>query len=428
MPNRTIPPPIYPVDNLTFSLPQKFMLDCGIPVYVINMGTQDVLKMDFVCHSGRPAENKPMVARAALTMIKEGTKNHSAAEIAEQLDFYGSNLSFPVNLDTANITLSCLTKYFDKMASLFAELILEPTFPEKELESYKTNSRQRLLVDLAQPDTVAYRTITECLFGSDHPYGYNSSPEGYADLTRADLLDHWKKNVVASRCKIILSGKVGKEQVDILNESLREMPRHEVSPLSIPQVTVSALPQKIHIPQEGSIQTAIRIGRRLSINRKHKDFHALLVLNTVLGGYFGSRLMANIREKKGFTYNIYSTIDCLHEDSYFCIATEVSTDKVEATKKEIYFELQQLIDNEVSPTELEMVRSYMLGNLLTMLDGPFNVASIIKTVVAEELDYGDFGELAKTIKTVSPQQLQALAKQYLSNETLWEVTVGVKEF
>lgn len=424
MPDRSIPPTIHPIENLTLALPQKFVLGCGIPVYVINMGTQDVVKIDFVCKAGRPYEQKQMVARAALRMIKEGTTRHSAAEIAEQLDFYGSTLSFPVNLDTVNIALFSLTKYFDKMASLLAELVLEPTFPEKELQTYKENSRQRLQVDLAQPDTIAYRTITEKLFGSDHPYGYNSSPEGYASLTRNDLVVYWKRQIVASRCSIILSGKVGKEQIAILDDAFQKMPTQDAPPAFFPKDSKIEAAQKMHIPLEGAVQTAVRIGKRLHINRKHKDFKELLVLNTVLGGYFGSRLMANIREDKGYTYNIYSTIDAMHEDSYFCIATEVSTDKVEETKKEIYKELQRLLDSPVKKEELEMVRSYMLGNLLTLLDGPFNVATIIKTAVSEGLPDGDFEQLSRVIKTISAERLQQLARQYLFADELWEVTVG----
>ncbi|MFT4666781.1 MAG: zinc protease [Polaribacter sp.] len=424
MPDRSIPPTIHPIQNLTLALPQKFVLDCGIPVYVINMGTQDVVKIDFICQAGRPYEQKQMVARAALRMIKEGTARHSAAEIAEQLDFYGSSLSFPVNLDTTNIALFSLTKYFDKMAALLAELILEPTFPEKELQSYKENSRQRLLVDLAQPDTIAYRTITEKLFGSAHPYGYNSSPEGYASLTRKDLVDYWTKQIVANRCSIILSGKIGEEQVAILNNCFQKMPTHDAPPAFFPTESKTETPQKVHISLDGAVQTAIRIGKRLHINRKHKDFKALLVLNTILGGYFGSRLMTNIREQKGYTYNIYSTIDAMHEDSYFCIATEVSTDKVEDTKKEIYVELQKLLGHVVKGEELEMVRSYMLGNLLTLLDGPFNVASVVKTAVSEDLGHDDFEQLTTEIRTVSPKRLQELAQQYLSADDLWEVTVG----
>jgi zinc protease len=424
MPDRSTPPAIHPIDDLTLAHPQKFLLDCGIPVFVVNMGTQDVIKVDLVFHAGRPHETKQMVSRAALTMIKEGTQQRKAAEIAEQLDFYGSTLSFPVNLDTTNICLYSLTKYFDKMASLLAELILEPSFPEKELETYKENSRQRLLVDLAQPDTVAYRTITECLFGNHHPYGYNSSPEGFAQLTRDDLVSYWAKHVTTQNCNIILSGRVGAEQVEVLNQCFQQLPRHEAPPAVFPKEEPIRAPQKIHVHLEGAIQTAIRIARRLYLNRQHKDFKGLMILNTALGGYFGSRLMANIREEKGYTYNIYSTLDPLHEDAYFCIATEVSNDKVADAKKEIYAELQDLVDEPIDEEEMEMVRSYMLGNLLTMLDGPFHVAGVIRTFISEDIPLEEFELLVKEIKTITPERLQALARQYLSPDDMWEVTVG----
>jgi zinc protease len=301
---------------------------------------------------------------------------------------------------------------------------LEPSFPEKELETYKENSRQRLLVDLAQPDTIAYRTITECLFGKDHPYGYNSSPEGFAQLTREDLVSHWAKNVTAQNCSIILSGRVGAEQVAVLNQCFQQLPRHEAPPAVFPKGEPIQLPQKIHIHLDGAVQTAIRIARRLHLNRKHKDFKGLMILNTVLGGYFGSRLMANIREDKGYTYNIYSTIDPLHEDAYFCIATEVSNDKVADTKLEIYAELQDLVDEPIDEEEMEMVRSYMLGNLLTMLDGPFHVAGVIRTFISEGIPLEDFELLVEEIKTISAERLQALAMQYFRPDDMWEVTVG----
>ena len=424
MPNRSLPPTIHTVNNLDLSFPEEYKLDCGIPVYTINMGTQDVVKMDFICKAGRPYEKKKMVARAALTMIKEGTQQYSAAELAQQLDFYGSTLSFPVNLDTANIELYCLTKYFEKTSALLAEMIIEPIFPKKELDSYKENSRQRLLVELAQPDVIAYRTITECLFGTDHPYGYNSLPESYSLLNNADLIDHWRNCFVARQCTIILSGKVDARLISILNKSFKNMPDRLAPPPYFPPKAKQDLPQKIALQQEGAVQTAIRIGTRLNINRHHEDFRGLLVLNTLLGGYFGSRLMTNIREEKGYTYNIYATVDALHEDSYFCIATEVSNDKVTDTLKEIYSELNKLLEVPIEEDELQMVRNYMLGNLLNMLDGPFNVSNVIKTIISESLDYRDFELLAIEIKTVTAVRLQQLARKYLQPKKMWEVVVG----
>ena len=117
-----------------------------------------------------------------------------------------------------------------------------------------------------------------------------------------------------------------------------------------------------------------------------------------LGGYFGSRLMANIREEKGYTYNIFSTIDSLHYDSCFYIGTEVGNDFVEPTIKEIYHEMAVLREKLVEPGELKMLQNYLLGSLLSMVDGPFNVASIVRTIVTENLNAKDFDDLVKSMR------------------------------
>ncbi len=182
-------------------------------------------------------------------------------------------------------------------------------------------------------------------------------------------------------------------------------------------------PKKIKIPLPNSVQTAIRIGSRL-FNKRHQDYNTMYLLNTILGGYFGSRLMNNIREDKGYTYNIYSSIDTMQRDGCFYIGTEVGNEFVESTKEEIYKELNILQNELVGEQELKMVRNYLLGNLLTMLDGPFNTGEILKTMVLDELSRQDFDNLVNTIKYISAEEIQMVAKKYFNRENLWEVVVG----
>jgi predicted Zn-dependent peptidase len=185
-----------------------------------------------------------------------------------------------------------------------------------------------------------------------------------------------------------------------------------------------APPQKIKIKHQDSVQTAILIGCRLYA-RNHPDYNDWIVLNTILGGYFGSRLMTNIRENKGFTYNIFSTFDTMHYDGCFYIGTEVGNDMVDKTLKEIYREMKILQKKAVSENELSMVKNYLLGNMLTMLDGPFNIIDIVKTTTLEQLPDNSFATLVESIKTITPQKIQTLAKKYLGPEKMWEVVVGL---
>ncbi len=422
--DRTKQPPIFPIQNLHLPIPKKHILQNGIPLYEVNIGgTQEITKIEIIFRAGRPKEQKPMVARTTARMLREGTQQFDAAEIAEQLDYYGSTLSSTTNLDTANIVLYSLNKHLEQLLPIVSSIVTKPTFPQSELDTVINNSIQQIKVNETKCDVVAYRTITECIFTPDHPYGYNSSEEGYEALTRQDLINHFQSEYHAGNCTIIISGRTNPTIIQLLDQYFgTTIPRGIYVQPTFPKIATT--PQKIKKIIPDSSQTAIRIGLRL-FNKQHPDFQGLFVLNTILGGYFGSRLMVNIREEKGYTYNIFSGIDSMVYDGYFTIGTEVGNEYVADTLKEIYKEIDRLRTELVGEEELQMVRNYLLGNMLTMLDGAMNVADIIKSIVTEFLDYSDFTSLEKTINTISAEQLRDLAKQYLVKERMFEVVVGV---
>lgn len=423
MPNRAQSPPVKEILNIDLPTAESFTLDNGIPVKIINKGTQDILKLEVVFFAGRPFEEKRLVARATSGLLKEGTESYTSAQIAEKVDFYGGTLSVPFGLDTSNIILYSLSRHFEKLLPLLAEIVLAPSFPEVELNTFIQNSCHRLQIDLSKTDVVAYRKITEYIFGEDHPYGYNSYPETYEALHREDLIQHYRKNYSSKNCAIFLSGKVRKADISLLNKFLGQGMNASPKPSPITYNTDN-IPQKIKITHPESVQTAIRIGCQL-FDRKHPDYNDWFVLNTILGGYFGSRLMANIREDKGYTYNIFSTIDTMLYGGYFYIGTEVGNDLVEVTLNEIYKEMRLLQDEPVKTDELSMVKNYLLGNMLTMLDGPFNMMDIVKATTLEQLSEDSFSQLVENIKSISPEKIQSLANKYLDSDKMWEVVVGV---
>lgn len=419
---RRTPPEIREFPEWELKAPEYLTLDNGIPVYAINMGTQDVLKVELVVKGGRPYEKKQLVGRATARMLREGTLKHSGGELAEQIDYYGGSISAPFNMDTSNMALYCLTKNFPKLAPLLAEILTEPSFPEDELQSFVMNSKQRLKVDLAKNDVIAYRTLTEYIFGAKHPYGYNSFPHSYEALCRDDLIGHYQANFVAGNCLLFVSGRFEKDTLDLLNRTLgQHIPRGYNPPADMTPEQLE--PRALHIYHPDSVQTAIRIGRRM-FNRSHPDYFSFYILNTILGGYFGSRLMANIREDKGYTYNIYSSLDPMIFDGFFCIATEVGNDFVERTLEEIYAEMDRICYEPVDEEELAMVRSYLLGNLLGMVDGPFNAAAVIKALVLDDLPLNSFPALAEQIRTITPEELMRIAQKYLKREEMWQIVVG----
>lgn len=420
--DRTQSPLIHEINRLVLPPVQTFTLDSGIPVYVVNMGTQEVVKVEVIFNGGRPYEQKHLASRATASMLKEGTKSFSSADIAEKIDFYGSSISTPFNIDTSNIVLYSLNKYFDQVLPILAEMLACPTFPQKELDTFIQVNQQNLQIDLTKNDTLAYRTVTELIFGKDHPYGYNSFPETYRELTREDLLQHYTRCYTTGNCQIVISGKITDDMLHSLNRYLGSA--ISAGPLLTAMPAAHPAPEKKwRIQNEETVQMALRVGRQL-FNRHHPDYPAWYMLNTVIGGYFGSRLMENIREEKGYTYNIYSILDTMVYDGCFYIATEVGNEFINQTLDEIYIELENLQQEPVEEEEFEMVQNYVLGGFLNMLDGPFNVSEVVKTIVTENLPLSYFEELVNAVQQVTAEDMLALSQKYLNPNDFWEVVVG----
>jgi len=419
--DRTIAPPIHLISKIELPKPERILLSNGIPVHISNMGTQEVMKLQVAIRAGRPYEDTQMAARATGRMLREGTKRMNSAQIAEAFDFYGASLSLPTSLDYASLVYYSMTKHFPKLIALVTDLLTQPTFPEKELTTFKENSKRRLQIDLTKNDVVAYRKITELIFGETHPYGYNSTADKYEGIQRSDLVHHFQKNFHANHCVIFLSGKIDDTILELLDKHLGQIPMGIAQTPVFPKPS-SAPPQKVQFTLLNSSQKAIRIGKR-SMTRNHPDYIGFMVVNTILGGYFGSRLMMNIREDKGYTYNIYSLQDSMQQDACFYISTEIGNELLKPTLQEIYLELERLQTDLVPSEELNMVKNYLLGNMLNMVDGPFKVTNVVKTFVLENRPFEGFQQMVDLIRSISAQEIRDLAQKYLKSEDMWEVVV-----
>jgi predicted Zn-dependent peptidase len=415
-------PPIKQIEKVELPYFDKIKLDNGMPLYFVSQGTQDILKIELVFHSGRTFEHKKVVSRACNAQIKEGSKTMTSQEIADRIDYFGATLRTSEDLDNCSVVLFCLGKHFQTLIPILHEIITSPRFPEDELRKYiKTNS-ERLKIELVKNDVIAYRAITEAIFTNDHPYGYNSEIADYEALTRSDLVRHFKNNYGYNNCNIFLSGKVEDKHIEVCNQFFgNKLPRVDAKE-RIPEFKWKAA-ERIKIASDQNYQTAIKIGRKL-FKRSHEDYAGMYVLNAIFGGYFGSRLMSNIREDKGYTYNIYSELDVMKHDGLFMIGTEVSEDFVDKTLQEIFYEMELIREKLISKKELEMVRNYLLGRILNFIDGPFNTGRLLKSIILSDLKDSYFSELVNTIKNVSAQDLRDMARKYLQEEDMWCVTVG----
>jgi predicted Zn-dependent peptidase len=424
--NRKTAPPIIDAVHFTLDLKavEKLTLDNGVPVYAINAGAEEVMSVELVFFSGNCFEEKNLVAAATNFLLKNGTSKRKAFEINEHFEYYGSFLNRGCYNETALLTIHCLNKHAGELLPVMEELITDSVFPEEELAVFKQNQKQRLSVNLKKSDFVASRLIDSYLYGEKHPYGKFSSHEEYDALTREELLTYFNTYYRKGNCMIFAAGKLPSNLFGLLNKYFGQLPLGNNYQVPLNKISSGKNPgEKFRINNDpNGVQGSIRIARNFP-NRHHPDFQKVMVLNNIFGGYFGSRLMSNIREEKGYTYGIYSYLQDHIQQSAWVVSTEAGKDVCNATIVEINKEMKRLQDEPVGEEEMQLVRNYMMGSLLGDLDGPFQIMARWKNYILNNLDEKYFYSAIQTIRSVSPEELQALAKKYLNPEEFYELVV-----
>lgn len=422
--NRTNPPHIK--DAIEFELElkpyEKFVLDNGIEVYAIDAGAQDVLQMEMVFYAGNSFEKSNAVAATTSYMLKNGTSSKSAFELNEHFEYYGAYCNRTCQNETASISLHTLSKHLPVLLPVIKEMITDSIFPEEELSIYIQNSKQKLSVSLKKCDFVANRLIDAYLFGENHPYGKYITSADYNALTTAQLKEHFQQYYLNGHCIIFVAGKLPVDLFKVVNEQFGHLTikpgKQQITNNILPAVT-----KKYRLTNDPKgVQGAIRIARDFP-NRHHPDFMKMMVLNTVFGGFFGSRLMSNIREEKGYTYGIHSYVQNHFQDTALLISTEAGKDVTDATVEEIYKEMEILREELIDEEELLLVRNYLIGNILGDLDGPFHIIGRWKNIILNNLKEEYFYDSIKMIKTISAEELKTLANKYLQPADFYELIV-----
>lgn len=424
---RTEPPSIKDPVDFEVILPKCEVqrLSNGVEVYLLNMGTEDTMMVNLVFYAGNCFEKKRLVAAATANLLKNGTSKRNAFELNEHFEFYGSYLSRHCYHETSELVLHCLNKHADELIPVIGEIVSDSVFPEKELEIYIQNSKQKLKVNLQKCEFVASRLIEANMFGEQHPYGTYSTLEDYEALERSDLLEFYDRYFKNGHCVIFAAGKLPSNIMELLEKEIGRLPlkNHRIAGKDI-VYNFQPAPEKkkLVINDPHGVQAAIRIARHFP-NRHHPDFQKVMVLNNIYGGFFGSRLMTNIREDKGYTYGIYSYLMNQIHQSGWMISTEAGRDVSTATVTEVYNEMNALTNEIIDEEELKMTRNFMIGTILGDLDGPFQVLGRWKNLVLNDLDDNYFYSAIHTIKTISAEELQQLAKKYLVPDEFYEVVV-----
>ncbi len=420
-----IQPPVFPVEKVVIPDAVEKRLKNGTPVFLIESGTEEIMRAEFTFSAGQVNEYLPLLSSTTNMMLTEGSANYTSEELNRLIDFYGAFVNISPEKDRAGIVIFFLNKHIDKVLELAREILFRPAFPEPELNALMNKRLRWYLVNREKVQNLAMDKFFESAFGEQHPYGHLVSEEDFKNLTPALLTDYHSKYYRPENMAIIVSGRISGNTPELLDKYFGDLKSEKINLPDSQKKLQAEKKRKVHIEKAGTVQTSVRIGSA-TINKRHPDYPGLKILDAVLGGYFGSRLMKNIREDKGYTYGISSTLTSLDLAGYKVISTEVGKKNCRKAIDEIYKEIRLLQSEPVKSEELDLVRNYMSGEMLRMFDGPFALADSFRSVWDFGLDNSYYYRLADKIKSIGPDEIIHLANTYYNTDDLYEITAGMK--
>ncbi|WP_339044559.1 pitrilysin family protein [Cardinium endosymbiont of Tipula unca] len=418
--DRTIPPAFKEIEDISFAWPEHHLLQNQMPLYVLNSGSQPIIELELVFKSGSYYEVHPGAAYFTSSMLLEGTKDKSTQDIAHLMDYYGATIGTRSQADFCVVYLSTLSKYLSPMLDLLVEILLASNFPKKSLKLLKNLTAQTIQVADKKNHRVAYKRFVESLFTKTHPYGRHLTLQDVGDIQLEHLHDYYA-NALFLDCTAFVSGQVTPVALQLIQQSLEQLPQKKG--YQVDAMHGGNLANKVHLTNGKCVQSAIVIGKQLMV-KKEPDFLPMVVVNELFGGYFGSRLMRNIREEKGYSYGIHSTMVALQKAGYLVITTEVSQDVTQEAIQEIYKEIDILQHELVAEEELQKVKNYLLGSFLRSTNDPFSIMQKFQSAYLHGLDKSYYDAFYHQVRNITPLEISSLAQKYLSLDTFTEVVVG----
>ncbi len=425
--DRTIAPEIRQIEHFLIAEPEHRVLRNGIPLNIIQVGDEDVIRFDLLIKGGQWNQSQPLQAMFTNRMLREGTCRLTSAQIAEKLDYYGAWLDLSSSVNYGFITLYSLGKYFPKTVEVVASMVKEPVFPEKELAVIVNVNKQQFQVNAQRVDVMARKRLNRALFGSRHPLGRYAELEDYNRIDREVLQRFYHAYYHSGNCSMYVSGKVTSEVIGCIERHFGESPWGEDSQAATFKdcVPETETVHRLFVEKDDALQSSLKIGG-FSLAQRHPDFLKLRVLVTLFGGYFGSRLMSNIREEKGYTYGIAAGLVNYPGIGVLGVSTEAANEYIEPIITEVFKEMDRLRSEKVSDKELDMVRNYMLGDMCRSYESAFSLSDAWIFIETTGLDHGFFERSLEAVREVSADEILTLAQTYFCKENLIAVVAGKK--
>jgi predicted Zn-dependent peptidase len=422
--DRKTAPFINDITSFNLVKAKKTQLPNGINLNIINSGEGELVKIEWMFAAGGWYQSAPLVAFTVNNTLVDGTSKLSSKQIAESVEFYGATLGYNVDKDNAFVSVVTLRKHLPYILEIMANILKNAAFPDQEIDIFIQKHRQQFLIEQEKVGSVARNTHARIMYGNSHPYGVQILEHSFSEVVPSLLRTFYSRNYCTEKCRIIMSGRVEDSEIRLIEKFFGS--DHWGNYLFNNSITAGVEPEytnNVFVEKEGAVQNAIRIGKIVG-NKLNPDYPGLSVLNCILGGYFGSRLMKKIREEKGYTYGINSLLVTLVNSGFLTIVTEVGSDFTRPALDDIYAEINKLRNELVPIEELGRVKNYMLGELVRMFDGPFAQAESLISLLEYDLDYSYYDNIIKEIRNITRERIIELAVRYLDPASMTQVVVG----
>lgn len=426
--DRTTPPAIRPMERFSLAVPDRCRLRNGILLNVLQMGDEDVIRFDVLMRGGQWCQEQPLQSIFTNRMLREGTRSYSSAQIAERLDFYGAWLDLSSSVNCNIVTLYTLGKYFERSVEILASILKEPVFPDEELSVVVNTNKRQYLVNAQRVESIARQWLARALFGAEHPLGHMKEAEDYDRITPETLRRFYETHYHSSNCTLYVSGKVTGNALRCIEQHFGNAPwgREGAVPSVLPTFALQTTTEKrLFVEKPEALQSAVRLGS-FTIGQLHPDYAKMKVLTTLFGGYFGSRLMSNIREEKGYTYGIAAGLVHYPGIGMIIVGTEAANEYVEPLIREVYHEMDRLCEEPVPADELEMVKNYLMGDLCRTYESAFSISDAWIMQDTSGLPDDFLERTAEAICATRPEELLQAARTHLRKENFLEIVAGKK--
>lgn len=419
--------------DYSFQLPslqsETLHMSNGINLTCFPDRDSELVRLEFMfSNAGSNNQEKFFAAAAAANMITEGSGNLSGIEIADKLDYYGAYVEKNVDKETCSIVFYFPQKYSMELLPFIEMIIKQPRYTEKEFEIYRNRQKQSFLLNAQKTNMIAYKKFYNTVFTSANPLGRFGKVEDYDLLSREDVREFYDDFYSSYECEMSLAGNYSESFFVKLEQSFgsQEWGKKRDRTLFCCNKVAENYAQTLFEHKDKAVQASIRLGN-VTITSKEEDYHALRILVALFGGYFGSRLMTNIREEKGYTYSIGSYIADYKNCSVLLTTADVKAEKAKSAIKEIGVEIDKLHNDLVEDNELLVLKNFLLGDCLRGLDGVFDLSEKFSSLRKNNLPLTYFNDMQNAIRQISSEDIRTLAQNYLCFDKMCKIIVCDKE-